>query len=257
MKKTIPFVLLLIFFVAAAWYSLMREPDPVHEVAPPSLSLEPLEQAQPVEPEYEPAPALEPPPLPEPLPALDESDVAITAALAEIAGDDTPAQYLVKNQAISRLVAVVDSLDARQVPPPVNPFKTPEGKFLAVEDGDRYLISAENATRYDAHVRLFSRLDSEALIVMYDRYQPLFQQAWQDNGGEGSFDDRLVEIIDHLLATPEVGDDIYLVKPEAVYLYADPELEALSAGQKILLRIGPENAAVVKAKLVEIRELLS
>ncbi|HYL23657.1 MAG TPA: DUF3014 domain-containing protein [Burkholderiales bacterium] len=43
-----------------------------------------------------------------------------------------------------------------------------------------------------------------------------------------------------------------------LYEFADPDLETRSAGQKILLRMGPENAARVKAKLWEIRrELLA
>jgi hypothetical protein len=43
-----------------------------------------------------------------------------------------------------------------------------------------------------------------------------------------------------------------------MYRYADPELEARSAGQKVLMRIGNANAAVVKDKLRAIRrELVS
>ena len=38
-----------------------------------------------------------------------------------------------------------------------------------------------------------------------------------------------------------------------MYIYADPTLEARPAGQKLLIRMGPENAAVIKAKLVELR----
>jgi hypothetical protein len=41
-----------------------------------------------------------------------------------------------------------------------------------------------------------------------------------------------------------------------VWEYADPELESLSAGHKIMLRIGPGHAAAVKAKLSEIRAML-
>jgi hypothetical protein len=37
------------------------------------------------------------------------------------------------------------------------------------------------------------------------------------------------------------------------YEFADPALEAESAGRKLLLRMGPGNAARVKAKLREIR----
>jgi hypothetical protein len=41
-----------------------------------------------------------------------------------------------------------------------------------------------------------------------------------------------------------------------MYEFDDPELEDLSAGQKLLVRMGPENAAVLKAKLREIRREL-
>ena len=64
-------------------------------------------------------------------------------------------------------------------------------------------------------------------------------------------------MIDHLLATPDVQGPIELVQPNVMYLYADPKLEALSAGQKTLIRMGPENAGAIKMKLRELRNLLA
>ena len=63
-------------------------------------------------------------------------------------------------------------------------------------------------------------------------------------------------LFDELLATPDVAEPYRLIKPEAVYLFADEELEELSAGQKILLRMGSANAARVKARLSEFRQAL-
>ncbi len=40
------------------------------------------------------------------------------------------------------------------------------------------------------------------------------------------------------------------------YEFADPHLQALSAGQKMMLRIGPENARRVKAVLADVRKRL-
>ena len=96
-----------------------------------------------------------------------------------------------------------------------------------------------------------------ALVMLYQRYYPLFQQAYSENGGEGSFNDRLLEMIDHLLETPDIPAPIYLTKPEAVYVFEDPALEAMTAGQKILVRMGPVNAAIVKEKLAEIKAELN
>jgi len=67
------------------------------------------------------------------------------------------------------------------------------------------------------------------------------------------FNDRLVEVIDHLLAAPDLSGPIELARPSVMYVYTDPALEALSSVQKTLLRMGSQNAAVVKTKLREIR----
>ena len=55
------------------------------------------------------------------------------------------------------------------------------------------------------------------------------------------------------LAAPELDTPPALVRPKVVYEFGDTDLETRSAGQKIMLRIGRDNAARVKAKLWEIR----
>jgi hypothetical protein len=44
------------------------------------------------------------------------------------------------------------------------------------------------------------------------------------------FNDRLIEIMDHLLAAPEIEGPIELVQPKVLYRFADPELEKRSWG---------------------------
>jgi len=60
-------------------------------------------------------------------------------------------------------------------------------------------------------------------------------------------------VIDHLLATPEPAAPLAVLQPRVLYEFANPDLEARSAGQKALLRMGPENERLVKAKLREFR----
>jgi len=50
---------------------------------------------------------------------------------------------------------------------------------------------------------------------------------------------------------------VELSQPKVLYEYADPSLEARSAGQKILIRMGPVNESRVKTKLREIRRALT
>jgi hypothetical protein len=61
-------------------------------------------------------------------------------------------------------------------------------------------------------------------------------------------------VIDHLLATPEVAGPIKLTQPGVFYQYADPSIEERSSGQKLLIRLGSNNAAVVKDKLRALRK---
>jgi hypothetical protein len=60
-------------------------------------------------------------------------------------------------------------------------------------------------------------------------------------------------VIDHLLQAPEVSAPIRLVQPKVFYEYADTDLESRSAGQKLLIRMGPANSRAIKAKLREFR----
>jgi len=97
-------------------------------------------------------------------------------------------------------------------------------------------------------------VDAKKLVSVYAHLYPLFQQAYVELGyPDGYFNDRLVQVIDNLLAAPTPAAPIRLDQPNVLYVYADPELESLSAGQKILVRMGPANAAVVKDKLRQIR----
>jgi hypothetical protein len=42
-----------------------------------------------------------------------------------------------------------------------------------------------------------------------------------------------------------------------MYVFTDQSLESRPAGQKLLIRMGPDNAAVVKAKLSELRAAIT
>jgi len=261
MKKTVPILLLLTLFAVAAWYSFTKQPDPVHEMLPTQLPpvapviREPVE----VEPQDEQIiDYVEPDPVtvPDPLPPLNESDAAIKQDMAGIVGAGPLAEYLVKSQVISRLVATVDSLMSHQVPPLMNPVKTAEGQFIADSEGEIVTMSAQNFARYDGFVSLIQNADTDAVVAMYQHYSPLFQLAWEENGGQGRFYDRLMEVIDYLLETPDVPGPVYVSKYEAVYLFDDPELEAMTAGRKILVRMGSLNAELVKEKLTELKNKL-
>jgi len=102
-----------------------------------------------------------------------------------------------------------------------------------------------------------SQVDTAELVATYRHYYPLFQQAYRELGyPKGEFNDRLVDAIDDLLEAPQPEPPVALVSPRAMYDYADPDLQDASAGQKIMIRLGPESEARVKVKLRELRRAL-
>jgi hypothetical protein len=253
MKRATPWIVLLVVLGGgAAWYFSQQEAPDEH----PSVVTLPVQETVTPPPEanypVEDVPLTEEP-APEPLPSLADSDPSMIEALAGLLGPESLGSYFVLEQMINRIVATVDSLDSRQLAPLVMPVKPAAGKFLVTENATLG-IDPENAQRYAPFVSMASALDTQQMAGIYVRFYPLFQQAYADLGhGDVYFNDRLVEVIDHLLAVPEPAGELVLVKPEAVYLFEDPDLEALSAGRKLLLRIGPSNAAVILDKLREIR----
>lgn len=189
-----------------------------------------------------------------PLPALDVSDSTMTNALGELSLDKTLIGLLQLHDFVRRVVATVDNLPREKLALRLMPVKLAGGKFLVSGKDERLAIGADNAARYALYLRLAGAIDTGKLVALYTHYYPLFQQAYQELGyPKGYFNDRLVDVIDHLLAAPEVKAPVKLVRPKVFYLFADPALEARSAGQKILMRIGSENAALIKAKLRDIR----
>lgn len=191
-----------------------------------------------------------------PLPPLDGSDAAVVAALGAIAGGGLDA-ILNPEHAVQRIVATIDALPRQKLAPDALPVRAAPGAFIARRFDDRVEIDARNAERYAAYARVAQAIDAKKLVAWYVHAYPLFQQAYRELGyGDAYFNDRLVFVIDHLLATPDAAGPIALAQPNVLYEYADPSLEARSAGQKLLLRSGPDNEAVIKAKLREIRAAL-
>lgn len=196
---------------------------------------------------------------PEVAPPADP-DTAALQALDEVFGA-TLADWLVTDQIARRLVATVDNLPRstsiekiRPLRPPGSPFEVQREVIDAVGGVERITLSSANHARYNALVELLARSDAAVAAAAYRRIYPQLQAAYEDLGYPGRyFNDRLVSVIDHLLATPEPQGPLLLEQPKVLYVFADPDLEARSPGQKLLLRMGVDHTRTVKKKLREFR----
>lgn len=168
-----------------------------------------------------------------------------------------------------RVVATVDNLGRSHAPSRLWPVNPAEGKFLTERQGDAEVVSADNGLRYTPYVLLIETVDLHQVAAAYARLYPLFQQAYEELGyPKRYFNDRVVEVLDQLVATPDlkgpvkvrlptINGPVQPQRPWVLYEFEDPALQSLSAGQKILLRTGPVNERRLKARLGELRRLLA
>lgn len=200
-----------------------------------------------------------------PLPPLEKSDDTVAKALGAMLGREPVLTWLQTDGFVNRVVTTVDNLGRSHAAPrlwPVNPI---EGRFSVSGSGDQARISDENARRYDTFLRFVDQVDMARMAALYKAMYPLFQSSYHQLGyPDRNFNDRLVEVIDLLLATPtppepprvtltEVKGPVASERPWVRYEYADTTLEARPAGQKIMLRLSPAQQQRVRAKLIALR----
>ncbi|NML18171.1 DUF3014 domain-containing protein [Azohydromonas caseinilytica] len=192
----------------------------------------------------------------------------IGTALTDLIGRKAVLTFLQVDDFARRLVATVDNLGRTHAPSRLWPVNPTPGRFMVeAHEGDT-AIAADNSLRYTPFVLLVETVDVARAVDLYVRLYPELQKSYEALGyPHGYFNDRLLQVIDQFLATPdaqqpirvqltEVKGPIPAEQPWTRYEFADPELEALSAGQKLLLRTGEVNARRLKAKLAEFRKEL-
>ncbi len=259
MKDTILWFALLVVvggIVAASYYYWQRNLPQERQPAPTS-KVESAPETQVAPRIRHPIEEMQPTQEVKPLPSLSESEEAMQDALRRLFGQKSLREFFYLEDFVRRLVVTIDNLPRKQVPLRYVPVKLTAQRFLTIGEEDNVFLNPDNYRRYAPYVRLAESVKTKQLVALYTHYYPLFQEAYEELGyPDGYFNDRLVEVIDDLLAAPEVQAPIELVQPKVMYEFADPELEARSAGQRILIRMGIENAARIKAKLRDIRREL-
>lgn len=250
-----PWVVVVGLLVAAAVIAfiefgvpyLASQPD----AAPPDAS------ASPVVTEPAPTPAeidSAPTPASVPIPSLDESDEAVRTALADW---PAPSGWLDQEQLLRRLASLIDNVARRELPRSQLQFLTPVGRFSADRTGAELVISEASYARFDTHLDLLEALPPERAAQIVTFWLPRLDEAMRELGRpDADARELMLRSIDNIALVSAAQTPIELVRPSVAYEFADPQLEALPALDKQLLRIGPANLARLQAYLGELRPLL-
>jgi hypothetical protein len=196
-------------------------------------------------------------PIENPLPMLEESDDPVRDALGAIPMGTIGQQYLIPSNIIERSSSLIYLTSKGDVPYKLLPVARPAKPFSISDDGTQVVADASGFARYDLLAQWLESLDLSAILLSVQPFLPLFREAWSYYGEPPEdFDFAVVIALNLIASTPSVDTtEARLIKKEAVWIYEDPSIEGLAPIQKQVLRMGPENAAVVKAKADEAQAL--
>lgn len=261
---------LLVLLVLGAWYWQSRPPAESPGMAawpaaePASSAASPVPHAAPEHGIKHPLELSSAASTPIPATAPD-----VEAVLVDLFGRKTALGMFQLDDFARRVVATVDNLGRSHAPSRLWPVNPAEGRFLTEKQGDAEVISADNGLRYTPYVLLIETVDLRQVVAAYVGLYPLLQKAYEELGyPKRYFNDRVVEVLDQLMATPDINGPVRVRlpvingpmqprRPWVLYEFEEPALQSLSAGQRILLRTGPVNERRLKAKLAELRRLLA
>ena len=230
----------LLVGLAAAWYVATRDDS----AAPATTAARPVEQTTELRHRAaEPGDTID-------LPPLDQTDALVRTLVGALSSHPTVAAWLTPQGLIRNATVVVANVADGETPAKhLAPLK-PQGAFVTKTADGATWIDPASYRRYDAIADAVDGLDARGVARLYATIKPRVDDAYRDLvGAEGDFDRTLETAIAMLLKTPVVDTDVQLVTGRMSYAYANPAYEALTDAQRQLLRMGPRNVRIIKAKL--------
>lgn len=268
---TVAVLLLVASSIGGIAYYYLKNPDNQQQLSALKQAVDNKVQPADITPPpvtvVEPAPAPDPvaasePPLDQaadaiPLPPLDASDAGIKQELSTLSGWNSSAfSLMVGDQLLRRFVTLVTNIAAGKIDHKSGPFLPIKGHF-AVSSNMPLTMTPESLTRYTLYIDAITALDPQQCAALYRRFYPLLNSAYQELGEKNNFHALVLKAITQLENTPDLTQAPILVPADkGLYKYAQPQLEALPAIQKQILRSGWENVSRLKVWLRQLRAAL-
>ena len=167
-------------------------------------------------------------------------------------------KYFNLQEQARRLVITVDNLPREHVPSQLRVTRGVPELLRVKKEGETITLDPSNYERYDRIIGYVEKMDARKIGRLYAKFYPLLQRTYEETGfPEERFHDRVLAALDDMMDAPRPTGPIRLVQPKVLYRFEDDHLESLSAGQKIMIRVGPENAARLRKVLARVRAAIA
>jgi hypothetical protein len=187
------------------------------------------------------------------LPPLDQTDPAVRELVRQLTSNPRVAAWLATNGLIRNFTVSVANVAEGVTPARHLGVLRPSSGFRVTERSGNVYIDPAAYARYDTLAAAAASIDPAGAARLYSTLKPRIEDASRELGMTGTpFDRTLERAIVSLLEVPTLPEGSVRVVSEVRgigYGYADPGLEALTAAQKHLLRMGPRNVQTIQSSL--------
>lgn len=238
-------VILLLAAGAVAWFVVVRGPNVGKEAPAEQAGAATKAQDVPLSP-------LGGTPSPVEVPPLDQSDAVVRELVRQLTTHPFVASWLATDGLIRNFMVVTVNIADGATPERHLRRLRPSEPFAVANRGGQLSIDPASYRRYDKVAAAAASVDPAGAARLYATVKPRLDEAYRDLGQPAGQVDRAVEqAIVRLLRTPIVERPPQVVPGTRGigYAFADPDLESLSAAQKQLLRMGPENTRTIQQSL--------
>ncbi len=184
--------------------------------------------------------------------ALDGSDDQVLLAL----GDFSPTlmRWLLPKEQIRKWVLAVDLMADGKLPKRYRPIDYPMAKYVVQADGaETYTPVDTNFERMQPLIKVLTEIDTDLLARYYRAWLPILEKAYSEQGKADSFDQRLSQAMDRVLQVDPLSETAILTRPSVLYRYESELLESASDVEKLLWRMGEDNATDVQLFIRDLR----
>jgi len=187
------------------------------------------------------------------IPPLDASDSVVRTLVQRLSESPAVMAWLPTTGLIRNFTVVVTNIADGVTPAKLLKVLKPQAAFRVVDRGGALYVDPRSYDRYNTIADAVASIDPAGAAKLYATLKPRIEEAHRDLGASSeSFDRTLERAIVALLETPTV-DSPPRLRPKGIgYGYADDRFEDLTPAQKQLLRMGPRNIRLIKARLREI-----
>ncbi len=227
---------------AALYVFVLRPEAPAPAAEAPAAIAEPAPPPQPLGAE----------PYPVKVPPLDLSDAIVRELLQKLSSHPRVVAWLATDGLVRNFASTVLNIAEGRVPATGLSALRPAMPIRIVSRDGAQFVDPRSFQRYDAVADAIRSVSPADAARLFATLKPRLEEAHRELGvPETSFEATLERAIVLLLQTPPSGEQVS-VQPMSTgigYAFSDARLEALTAAQRQLLRMGPRNVRIVQDSL--------